>query len=158
MFSLPPGELASVGFSSPLPPGEGQGEGGRASSQSWASLTSALSLRERRLHRTSLMRILVVMLVLLCTGFRPPGIGAAESTAPRGPALADACAACHGPDGHSQGAIPPIDLLTAEEFVAALKAFRTGTRPGTVMNRISKGLDDAEIDATAAYFASRRGR
>jgi cytochrome c553 len=38
-----------------------------------------------------------------------------------------------------------------------LKAFRADTRKGTVMNRISKGVDDAEITAMAAYFAGRRG-
>jgi cytochrome c553 len=78
--------------------------------------------------------------------------------AARGSALANACAACHGPDGRSQGAIPSIDGLTAEDFMAALKAFRADTRQGTVMNRIAKGFDDAEISATAAYFTSRRAR
>lgn len=104
------------------------------------------------------MRLLVGILVLLYAGFRPPGIGAAEPTALRGLAMANACTACHGPDGRSQGAIPSIDSLSAEDFALALKAFRAGTRQSTVMNRIARGLDDAEIDATAAYFVSRRGR
>ncbi|HEY7496139.1 MAG TPA: c-type cytochrome, partial [Candidatus Tectomicrobia bacterium] len=74
-----------------------------------------------------------------------PGMAAADPAALRGAALANACAACHGPDGQSQGAIPAIRNLSAEDFIAALKAFRTETRQGTVMNRIARGLDDADI-------------
>ena len=81
----------------------------------------------------------------------------ADQGASRGIALANACAACHGPDGRSRGAIPSIDHLSAEDFTSALKAFRADTRNGTVMNRIGKGLDDADIAAMAAYFAGRRG-
>jgi len=83
---------------------------------------------------------------------------AADMAMARGPAQADACAACHGPDGRSQGAIPSINHLPAEDFTIALKAFRADTRQGTVMNRIAKGLDDAEISAMAAYFAARQRR
>jgi sulfide dehydrogenase cytochrome subunit len=96
-------------------------------------------------------RVLAVLGVLLL-----PGVVTAGSNISHGMALAYACAACHGPDGHSQGAIPSIDKLPPEAFVAALKAFRADSRKGTVMNRIAKGLDDTEIDAIAAYFATSR--
>ena len=94
--------------------------------------------------------------VLLTAGLLLTTPATAGPAAPRGTALANACAACHGPDGRSQGAIPSINTLAAEDFVAALKAFRGGTRQGTVMNRIAKGLNDGEIDAAAAYYASQR--
>ena len=96
-------------------------------------------------------RMLAVLGVLLL-----PGVVTAGTSAAHGMALAYACAACHGPNGHSQGAIPSIDKLPPEDFVAALKAFRADSRKGTVMNRIAKGLDDTEIDAIAAYFATSR--
>jgi cytochrome c553 len=82
----------------------------------------------------------------------------AESSMARGTALANACAACHGPDGHSQGAIPSIASLPTQDFIAALQAFRADVRQGTVMNLIAKGLDDADINAAAAYFATLRQR
>jgi cytochrome c553 len=82
----------------------------------------------------------------------------AEPDMSRGSTLASACAACHGPDGRSQGAIPSIDHLSAEDFVTALKAFRADSRKATVMNRIAKGVDDTEIAAMAAYLAGRQGR
>ena len=109
--------------------------------------------------RAWLMKLFDAVPVVLMAGLWLASAAAAgDAVASRGAALANACAACHGPGGRSQGAIPSIDTLPAEDFMTALKAFRADTRQGTVMNRIAKGLDDTEISATAAYFASRRGR
>ena len=83
-----------------------------------------------------------------------PGGVAAAPVGSRGAALAYACAACHGPDGRSQGAIPSLHTLSAAEIRTALREFRAGSRPGTIMPRLAKGLDDADVDAVAAYFAS----
>ena len=81
---------------------------------------------------------------------------AAESVSSRGATIANACATCHGSDGQSQGAIPSINALSKENFVAAMRAFQTGQRQGTVMSRIAKGLDDAEIEAVASYFMNQK--
>ena len=103
------------------------------------------------------MRTLSAMLVLLAVALLlPPGMAAADPVAARGSALGNACAACHGPNGRSQGAIPTIDTLSSADFTAALQAFRANTRKGTVMNLIAKGLDDADIEAVATYFATLR--
>jgi sulfide dehydrogenase cytochrome subunit len=104
------------------------------------------------------MKSLFAMSALLMLGLLLPHVVGAEPNRARGHALANACAACHGTDGRSQGAIPSIDHLSAEEFIAALQAFRADTRKGTVMNRIAKGIDDAELRAMATYFAARQGR
>jgi cytochrome subunit of sulfide dehydrogenase len=98
-----------------------------------------------------------MLLVWLSTGLWLANT-AADSADWRGPALINACAACHGPDGRSHGAIPSIDQLSTEEFITALKAFRADARKGTVMNRIAKGIDDAEVSAMATYLAGRQGR
>jgi sulfide dehydrogenase cytochrome subunit len=102
------------------------------------------------------MHLLLVVLVGLIAGPLPSDAAVVDSATSRGLALMNACAACHGPDGRSQGAIPSIDNLSAEDFIAALKAFRADARKGTVMNRIAKGVDDIEISAMAAYLAIRR--
>jgi cytochrome subunit of sulfide dehydrogenase len=104
------------------------------------------------------MKRLSAMLFLCAAGLWSPNVSGAEPGMLRGSALTSACAACHGPDGRSQGAIPSIDNLPAEDFIAAMKGFRADVRKGTVMNRIAKGVDDAEISAMAAYFAGRQGR
>ncbi|MBI3249279.1 MAG: c-type cytochrome [Deltaproteobacteria bacterium] len=94
--------------------------------------------------------------MVLTLFFTPPLLSeslAAEVRPSRGTALMNACAACHGPDGHSQGAIPSIHTLPKEQLVDSLRAFRSGARQGTVMNRIAKGLSDDDITALAAHAA-----
>ena len=68
--------------------------------------------------------------------------------------LTISCAGCHGPGGHSPGAIPSIYGRTAPSIAETLRAFRDGTRPSTVMVRIAKGYTDTEIDAVAREIAS----
>lgn len=104
------------------------------------------------------MRPFCIVLTLFIPVFLLSILAAAAPAAERGRALANACAACHGPDGRSQGAIPSIDGLAAEDFIAVLKAFRADTRQGTVMRLIAKGLDDADMAALAEYFATRPKR
>lgn len=80
----------------------------------------------------------------------------ADPRAARGAALIKACAACHGPEGHSHGAIPSIDTMTQESLTTALRAFRADERQGTVMSRVAKGLDDDDIAALAAYVEAKQ--
>jgi cytochrome c553 len=101
--------------------------------------------------------MLLQWMLVLVVGLSSSSIAGVDSAPARGQALVNACAACHGPEGRSQGAIPSIDNLPTEDFIAALRAFRADTRQGTVMNRVGKGVDESEISAMAAYFASRRG-
>jgi sulfide dehydrogenase cytochrome subunit len=65
-----------------------------------------------------------------------------------------ACNACHGPQGRSEGAIPSIHGLPAKQIESALRAFKSGKRPGTIMNRIAKGYTNNQIVAIAEYFAN----
>jgi cytochrome subunit of sulfide dehydrogenase len=96
----------------------------------------------------SLIRVLLTITLWL------PGTVAAEMGSVRGAVLAHACMTCHGPDGRSQGAIPSLTTLSSADITTALQAFRAETRPSTVMHRIAKGLDDADITAVATYFAT----
>src|SRR5262245_14993243 len=104
------------------------------------------------------MYFLFGILLWLSAGLILPNPVVADPAAARGATLANACAACHGPEGRSQGAIPSVGGVAAEDCMAALQAVRGEVRKGTVMNRIAKGVDDAEISAMAAYFAGRQGR
>ena len=99
-----------------------------------------------------------IIYVLLIVTLWLPGAVAAETGSARGAALAHACVTCHGPEGRSRGAIPSLTTLSAADITAALQAFRAATRPSTVMHRIAKGLDDADITAVATYFATLPGR
>lgn len=68
--------------------------------------------------------------------------------------LASACFNCHGPEGVAPGPIPSIAGMPADQMIAMLNAFKADEVPGaTIMGRIARGYDDAEIAAIAAYFA-----
>ena len=96
----------------------------------------------------------ILLRLLLTVTLWLPGTVAAETGSARGVALAHACVTCHGPEGRSQGAIPSLNTLSSADITTALQAFRAETRPSTVMHRIAKGLDDADITAVATYFAT----
>ena len=72
--------------------------------------------------------------------------------------LAATCAACHGTDGQALAdeGFARLAGMPAADIVARLRGFRDGSRPATVMHQLGKGYSDAQIDALAAYFASRR--
>jgi cytochrome c553 len=36
-----------------------------------------------------------------------------------------------------------------------MKAFRSGSRPSSVMQQLAKGFNDAQVDQLARYFASQ---
>jgi sulfide dehydrogenase cytochrome subunit len=95
--------------------------------------------------------------------------------------LSNACAPCHGPAGNSDGpAIPGIAGLSRNYFIAAMLAYKYDNdeeaiekvveanpsvldadefealpRSATIMGRIAKGYEDAEIFAMAEVFANQ---
>ena len=81
--------------------------------------------------------------------------GAAASEPLRGDTLAHSCAGCHGTLGAPDVPyIPPLAGLSVKEFTRAMVAYRDGTRPATMMNRIAPAFSDEEIKAMAEYFAA----
>ncbi len=69
--------------------------------------------------------------------------------------LAATCANCHGTDGRtvSGSAVPPLAGLPKDYMIQQMNAFKNGTRQATVMHQLAKGLTDAQIESTAAYFS-----
>ncbi|NYZ13790.1 cytochrome C [Azospirillum sp. RWY-5-1] len=80
----------------------------------------------------------------------PPG---ATAGAPPG---AVSCAGCHAPAAVG-GPVPDLTGRPAVEIVAAMQAFRGGTRPATVMDRIAKGFSDEETRAIADWLSAPGG-
>jgi len=76
------------------------------------------------------------------------------AAAPTGSMLADTCAGCHGTDGVSVGpASPSLAGLSETYFTDTMKAFKSGDRKSTIMQRIAKGYSDEEYALMAAVFA-----
>jgi sulfide dehydrogenase cytochrome subunit len=76
--------------------------------------------------------------------------GFAPAAAPPGAA---SCLGCHNTVTAGDSPVPPLGTLSSEQMVAAMQAFRGGTRPSTVMERIAKGFSDEEIKAIADWYA-----
>jgi cytochrome c553 len=87
-----------------------------------------------------------------------PLAGALLASAPALAAPPPGASSCSGCHGAAATALPSIQRLTADEITAAMKAFRTGERPATVMNRIAKGFTDPEISAIATWLAEASRR
>ena len=95
----------------------------------------------------SIKTLLLAVLVLFSTH----SVIAVEITP--GMMLSNSCAACHGTDGKSPGAIPSINGKSKRFLSRTLKEFRAGTRESTVMGRHAKGYSDEEIKMIAEYFS-----
>lgn len=68
---------------------------------------------------------------------------------------ATTCFMCHGPEGKNVGgAIPALAGYPAEVMAQQLKAYKSGERKGTIMNRHILGYTDEEIDEIAQYFST----
>jgi cytochrome subunit of sulfide dehydrogenase len=89
---------------------------------------------------------MVPALALLATG-----LACGEDQIER--SLAANCTGCHGPNGNSTGAIPPIAGLERADIADALREFKAGTRPATVMQQHAKGYTDRELELLADYFS-----
>jgi cytochrome c553 len=70
--------------------------------------------------------------------------------------IAANCAYCHGPAGHSRGAIPSLAGMEKDYFVAQMKAFRDGSREATVMQKHANGYSDEEFERMAKWFAEHK--
>jgi cytochrome c553 len=73
--------------------------------------------------------------------------------------LASACFTCHGTDGRSVGGIPPsLAGREKNDLLQAMKDFKAGKRPATIMHQQAKGSTDQELEILAGYFASVKAK
>jgi cytochrome c553 len=91
--------------------------------------------------------VLVVGVAIIA---RNPGLAA---DAAYGEYLASECVTCHG--ANANASIRDLHALRYEELIAALKAYRDGTRTNAIMQSVARSLGDTEIEALAAYFSGQ---
>jgi cytochrome c553 len=93
---------------------------------------------------------------LLATGYTAPS-WAQDAVQARN--LASACFTCHGTDGRSVGGIPPsLAGRDRHDLLQAMKDFKAGKRPATIMHQQAKGYTDQELEILAGYFASVKAK
>ncbi|CAZ89037.1 putative cytochrome c subunit of the sulfide dehydrogenase FccA [Thiomonas arsenitoxydans] len=81
----------------------------------------------------------------------PPG----PKAPPSGAAMAQTCAGCHGTDGRLHAAaFMPLAGMPKAQLAQAMRDFRDGKRPSTLMGHVAQGFSNGEIDAMASYFAA----
>jgi sulfide dehydrogenase cytochrome subunit len=94
------------------------------------------------------MKIYMGFLVLSVIAGVPASAQTADVTI-----LAATCSGCHGANADGSGAIPGLKGQQSAYLADQLKAFKGGSRPATVMNRLAKGYTDEEIAGLAAHFS-----
>lgn len=93
------------------------------------------------------------LLAMSAVGLATQSVAAPPSAA----MLANACAGCHGTLGASAGpSMPSLASQSKASLVEAMRKFRSGDRPSTVMGRLAKGYSDADIDALGDFFARQK--
>lgn len=68
--------------------------------------------------------------------------------------LASECASCHRADDDKERRIPSITGLQEETFVTVMRAYQSKQLENVAMQTIASGLDDEQLAALAAYFAT----
>ena len=81
------------------------------------------------------------------------GTGAALAEGPPGAA---SCSGCHAANARVETPVPPIKGRSQADIADAMIEYKSGKRPGTIMDRIAKGFSDEEIRAIAAWYAGQK--
>jgi cytochrome c553 len=103
------------------------------------------------INNTSTEKFMHKLLILLTASAAL--LSANAQAVPRGELLASTCNSCHGPGGKSKGAIPSLAGLEKGYFVQAMKDFKSGTRPASVMKKHAAGYTEAEYELMGEYFS-----
>ena len=100
----------------------------------------------------TLMKPLVFAFAALAAVLNP-----AHAAEPAGEAMAATCAGCHGTQGRL-GTVEfvPLAGLSEEEFVRAMRDFKSGKRPATLMGVVANGFSESEVRSMARYFAGTK--
>lgn len=108
--------------------------------------------------RTRTIASFTMSLLCLALSHTAQAQGAEGAQALYTKSLAATCANCHGTNGKVTpgSTVPALAGLDQNYIVAQMNAFKSGTRPATVMHQLSKGYNDTQIASLAAYFAAQK--
>jgi sulfide dehydrogenase cytochrome subunit len=82
-------------------------------------------------------------------------VGIAQAAALGPPPGAASCSGCHPASEKVTTPIPRLIGRNPADIVSAMQAFRSGSRPSTVMDRIAKGFTDDEMRAIADWYGAQ---
>lgn len=100
------------------------------------------------------MKNRATLLMLALCGFAG---GALANDPNYGRNQAATCGSCHGTNGHGVGGMGlPLAGYPKESLVKAVRDFRSGAKPATLMHQLSKGYTDAQVEAIATFYAAQK--
>jgi sulfide dehydrogenase cytochrome subunit len=81
----------------------------------------------------------------------------AHAAPPTAEMLTNACSGCHGTNGGSAGlAMPSLASQSKTAIIDAMKKFKSGERPSTVMGRLAKGYTDTDFEMMGNFFSKQK--
>jgi cytochrome c553 len=103
------------------------------------------------MNRMLSIAVAVALLGLACSAH-------AAGDAQAGKAKAGACGACHGANGEGKAPNPALAGKPEDQFVQALKDYKSGKRANAVMKTFASPLSEQDMANLAAYYASLKGK
>lgn len=83
--------------------------------------------------------------------------GSTLAAPPTAEMISFACAGCHGTNGGSAGlTMPSLANQSKSAIVDAMKKFKSGDRPSSIMGRLAKGYTDADFAAMGEFFSRQK--
>lgn len=86
------------------------------------------------------------------------GAAWAGGDAQAGKTKAGVCAGCHGANGEGKAPNPALAGKPADQFIQAIKDYKSGKRNNPVMKTFASQLSDQDMANLAAYYASLKGK
>ncbi len=93
--------------------------------------------------------------VALAVGLLAASASASASGPTSAAIVGHTCAGCHGTNGASVGPAPIIGGLPEGYLASTMTAYKDGTRFATVMDRLARGYNPAEIQAMSQFLAAQ---
>ena len=75
-----------------------------------------------------------------------------------GKAKAGPCAGCHGASGEGKAPFPALAGRKEDQFIQAMKDYKSGKRDNPVMKSFASPLNDQDTANLAAYYASLKAK
>ncbi len=72
------------------------------------------------------------------------------------PAGAAGCSGCHASNARVETPVPPLNGRPSADITTAMSEYKSGTRKGTIMDRIAKGFSEEETRAIADWYAQQK--